>query len=198
MLKIGLTGGIASGKSTVSELFEKHGIPVIDADQVAHDLVKPGRPALQAIVAEFGKNILKADGSLDRRKLRELVFLVPKARKKLEAILHPLVFTEMERLAQNCNAPYIIFSVPLLVETESMNRFDRILVVDCPEKQQIQRLRQRDPMPPEIIDQILSAQATRSQRLAVADDVIVNDGSLDKLAKQVEELHQFYRRQSDN
>ncbi|HHJ39916.1 MAG: dephospho-CoA kinase [Methylothermaceae bacteria B42] len=198
MLKIGLTGGIASGKSTVEKLFEKRGITVIDADKIARNLVKPGQPPLDSIVETFGRSMLLPDGNLDRAKLRELVFNHPRLKEKLEAILHPAVYVEMARLAKKSNSPYVIFSIPLLVETGAEKNFHRILVIDCPEALQIARLKQRDNLQEDMIKQILQNQATRPQRLAVADDVIVNDGSLAKLEQQVEELHQFYLRLSRN
>ncbi len=196
MLKIGLTGGIASGKSTVEKLFAKRGITVIDADKIARDLVKPGQPTLDAIVQEFGKSILLPDGGLNRAKLRELVFNHPRYKEKLEAILHPAIYAEMDRVAAKCDGPYVIFSVPLLVETGTENHFHRILVIDCPEALQITRLKQRDGLPDEMIEKIMKNQASRSQRLAVAEDVIVNDRDFNHLEKQVEELHRFYLRLS--
>ncbi len=196
MLKIGLTGGIASGKSTVEKLFAKRGITVIDADKIARNLVKPGQPALDTIAQEFGKSILLPDGSLNRAKLRELVFNHPRHKEKLEAILHPAVYAEMDRMAAKCDSPYVIFSVPLLVETGAEKHFHRILVIDCPEAMQIARLKQRDGLSDEMIEKIMKNQASRSQRLAVAEDIIVNDRDFNHLEKQVEELHQFYLRLS--
>ncbi|GAB4355310.1 MAG: dephospho-CoA kinase [Methylohalobius sp. ZOD2] len=192
MLKIGLTGGIGSGKSTVARLFEQHGIDVIDTDRIARKLVAPGQPALTAIVQTFGPKILQDDGRLNRTELRRQVFQDPEAKKNLEAILHPRVFTEMNRQADLCRSPYCILAIPLLVETDALHRVDRVLVVDCPEQIQIERVQHRDGLSDNMIRRILASQATRRERLQAADDVIVNDGDLDQLERQVDELHRFY------
>ncbi|MBN2702388.1 MAG: dephospho-CoA kinase [Methylothermaceae bacterium] len=192
MLKIGLTGGIGSGKSTVARLFEQHGIDVIDTDQIARELVAPGQPALTAIVQAFGPKILQDDGRLNRTELRLRVFQDPEAKKNLEAILHPRVFIEMNRQADLCRSPYCILAIPLLVETDARHRVDRVLVVDCPEQIQIERVQHRDGLSDNMIRRILASQATRRKRLQAADDVIVNDGDLDQLERQVDELHRFY------
>ncbi|BCX82667.1 dephospho-CoA kinase [Methylomarinovum caldicuralii] len=196
MLKIVLTGGIGSGKSTVARLFQRHGVPVIDTDEIARDLVRPGRPALGALVDAFGPRILTADGRLDRARLRELVFSDPAAKARLEAILHPRIFSELERRLQALKAPYVVIAIPLLVETGARGRVDRVLVVDCPEALQIERVRHRDGWDEALIRRILASQAGRLERLAVADDVIVNDRDLAHLARQVAELHRLYLRLS--
>ncbi|BCX87885.1 dephospho-CoA kinase [Methylomarinovum tepidoasis] len=196
MLKIGLTGGIGSGKSTVARLFQRHGVPVIDTDEIARDLVRPGRPALRALVDAFGPDILTADGELDRARLREIAFNDPAAKARLEAILHPRIFSELERRLQALEAPYVIIAIPLLVETGAWGRVDRVLVVDCPEALQIERVRRRDGWDEALIRRVLASQAGRLERLAVADDVIVNDRDLAHLARQVAELHRLYLRLS--
>lgn len=192
MLKIGLTGGIGSGKSTVARLFEKHGVPIIDTDEIARDLVRPNQPALKKIVQEFGPDIVAGDGELDRTRLRERVFQDPGAKSRLEAILHPAIFAELKRLAAAIEAPYCIFVIPLLVESNAQSLVDRILVVDCPELLQIARIKSRDRMDDTLIRRILASQASRSERLSQAHDIIVNDGDLGKLEQQVNELHEFY------
>lgn len=197
MLKIGLTGGIGSGKTTVANYFAALGVPVIDADQIARELVSPGRPALQAIVNSFGPAVLDSAGHLDRARLRAMVFGAearPGQRQLLESILHPLIRAEMQRRAQAMTARYGLLSIPLLVEGGQTDQVERILVVDAPEAMQYQRVRQRDNTLSEAeITAILRAQASRRQRLAVADDVIVNDADLENLRQQVLTLHQFYQ-----
>lgn len=196
MLKIGLTGGIGSGKSTAAALFAQRGACVIDADLIARELVTPGSPALEAVVKAFGSQILLPDGRLDRSQLRQRIFSDPKAKRILEAILHPLIFAEMQRRAELCQTPYCILVIPLLVESKAQNQVDRVLVVDCPQALQIERVKQRDRIPEEQILNILASQATRQQRLNAADEVIFNAGTLTELEKQVEELHRFYARLS--
>lgn len=196
MLKIGLTGGIGSGKTTVAHYFAALGVPVIDADQIARELVGPGQPALQAIVNAFGTTVLDNNGQLDRARLRARVFGAeahPGQRQLLESILHPLIRAEMQRRAQAMTAPYGLLSIPLLVEGGQTDQVERILVVDAPEAMQYQRVRQRDNVSSDAeITAILRAQASRQQRLAVADDVIVNDADLEKLHQQILTLHEFY------
>ena len=196
MLKIGLTGGIGSGKTTVAHYFAALGVPVIDADQIARELVSPGQPALQAIVNAFGTTVLDNNGQLDRARLRARVFGAeahPGQRQLLESILHPLIRAEMQRRAQAMTAPYGLLSIPLLVEGGQTDQVERILVVDAPEAMQYQRVRQRDNVSSDAeITAILRAQASRQQRLAVADDVIVNDADLEKLHQQILTLHEFY------
>ncbi len=195
-LTIGLTGGIGSGKSTVACLFRQRGIAVIDADSIARELVRPGCPALEAIVSAFGPAILQPSGELDRAALRRVIFSDPKARNTLEAILHPPIFAEMHRRAGLCQTPYCILAIPLLVETGAQHLVHRVLVVDCPETLQIERIKRRDGLPEDLIRQILASQASRTERLKAADDVIVNADSLTELERQVEELHRFYLRRS--
>ncbi len=196
MLKIGLTGGIGSGKTTVARLFREHGVPTVDTDRIARQLVRPGQPALEALIDEFGPGILTPAGTLDRARLRAQVFADPEKKARLEAILHPAIFAEMERHVARLQAPYCLIAIPLLVETGARHRVDRVLVVDCPESLQIARLRRREGLDEELIRRIIASQATREERLAIADEVVTNDRDLTALARQVAELHRFYRRLS--
>lgn len=197
MLKIGLTGGIACGKSTVSKIFSQLGAPVIDADAIAHQLVEKGQPALAGIRQEYGVDILNPDGSLNRNKLREIVFSGPKQKQKLESILHPLVYKSIEIELEQLNAPYCIISIPLLFETGMTDFVDRILVVDCPVETQIERIRKRDNLTLERIQSIIDSQAPRAFRIAKADDLIENRETDDRLAEQVKKLHNLYLSLSD-
>lgn len=192
MLKIGLTGGIGCGKSTVSALFEELGIPVTDADIIAHRLVARGQPALESLAQSFGRRILNADGSLNRNGLREQVFSDSGKKRRLEAILHPLIYAQIDSEVSELDSPYCIISIPLLIETGRTETLDRILVIDCPEKIQIERVRQRDEMPESQIRAIIHAQASREERLAAADDVIENSKTSLQLAQQVKKLHNLY------
>lgn len=195
MLKIGLTGGIGSGKSTVADYFAELGVPVIDADKIARELVEPGQPALAAIVKIFGRGMLDSNGRLDRARLRALVFDDIDRRKQLEAILHPLIRAGMRARAAALDAsgvPYCILCIPLLLETGQTDLADRILVVDVPETLQYQRVRARDGLPDAQIAAIIAAQAGREQRLAAADDVIVNEGDLADVRRRVMEMHRRY------
>lgn len=189
---IGLTGGIASGKSTVSQLFAGHGVPVIDADVIAREVIAPGTALLQKVFARFGPTIRRPDGTLDRPALRQLVFADSGKRRELEALLHPAIRERTARLAWQAIGPYQLHVVPLLVETGAASRYHRVLVVDCPESLQTQRLRARDGLAEAQVQAMLEAQATRQARLALADDVINNDGELAALAPQVAALHQQY------
>jgi dephospho-CoA kinase len=191
-LLIALTGGIASGKSAVADLFAERGVPVLDTDRIARDLVEPGAPALATIVATFGEAVLKASGELDRARLREQVFSNPAEREKLEAIMHPAIREELARRSKIAGGSYQIHVIPLLVETGRAQEYDRVLVVDCPEAVQIARLTARDGIDGTLANQMLNAQATREDRLASADDVIVNTGTLDDLDAFVDTLHKNY------
>lgn len=192
MLRIGLTGGIASGKSTVERLFAAHGVPVIDSDVIAREVVAPGTPGLALVRARFGDAVLLEDGSLDRRALRRLVFEDPTARRDLEAIVHPLIRRAMTEQSAAAKGPYQINVIPLLVEGGRRAGIDRVLVVDCPEALQIERVMQRDQVTEPEARAILAAQTSRSARLAAADDVIVNDGDAAALQAQVDALHAIY------
>ncbi len=191
-LRIGLTGGIASGKSTAARRFGELGAAIVDADEGARALVVAGQPARAEIVARFGAGILAADGRLDRRALRERVFRDPGSRADLEAILHPRIRTEMARRAAAATGPYTILVIPLLIEAGPRDDIDRILVVDANEDTQRQRLIERDGGSPELARAMLAAQASRAERLARADDVLPNDGDLAGLHAAVGALHRRY------
>lgn len=193
MFKIGLTGGIASGKSTISDLFhERHGVPVIDADLVAREVVAPGSATLGLIVERFGVSVLTSEGELNRRELRELIFAGNHRRAQLEAILHPVIKKEMLRQAAQLKASYCLFAIPLLVEANQQDLVDRVLVIDASEEAQIERLMRRDDVSEQQARSILAAQLDRDTRLAAADDIITNAGSIEDLVKQVDRLHQGY------
>ena len=189
---IGLTGGIGSGKSTVAGIFQQLGVPVIDADVIAHAMVVPGQPALEEIIEAFGPASVDASGALDRNRLRKLVFSDPEKRRRLEAILHPKIRREITALTMNIQAPYCIVVIPLLLETGQQDLVDRILVVDAGIGKQITRVTMRNGLPRHEITAIIAAQASRDSRLAAADEVINNDGSLDELANQVRTYHEKY------
>jgi dephospho-CoA kinase len=192
-LRIGLTGGIASGKSTVARRFVDLGVPVIDADEAARAVVAPGTPGLAEVVDRFGPSIIgEKGGELNRRVLRELVFGDPRLRQDLEVILHPLIRAEMERQAARVKGPYLVMAIPLLVEGDSRDRVDRILVVDADEHVQLQRLVARDGGSIEQARAILASQATRAARLSAADDVLSNTGTVTDLRQGVDHLHERY------
>lgn len=195
MLLVGLTGGIASGKSFVTDCFEKLGAPVIDADLLAREVVRPGSQGLQTLVSHFSNSIITPTGELDRAALRNIVFENPSERKFLDNTLHPLIRKLSNERIDMCRQQahhYAVYAVPLLVETDQVERFDRIVVVDVPESLQLERLAHRDGGTPQQAKKILDAQATREQRRAVADDVIDNSGSRQSTRTQVAELHKTY------
>lgn len=192
--RVGLTGGIASGKSAVAQMFVGLGIPVIDTDLIAREIVSPGSPALQEIAAAFGAQLLRADGNLDRPRLRAIVFAEPERRKQLEAITHPRIGMAMEAQCQQAGGPYQVVVVPLLLESGLDRRMNRILVVDCPEKLQLSRLMTRDGESAVHAKQLLAAQLSRTDRLARADDVVDNSGSLVDARRRVTELDTVYRK----
>lgn len=195
MLKIGLTGGIGSGKSAASAHFAKLGAEVIDTDLLSRELVEPGQPSLAEIVDAFGERMLDGDGRLNRSRLRERIFADPVARRTLEEILHPRIREAMMARAQRSSAPYVIFVIPLLFETGQQSLVDRVLLVDVPEALQRARVGARDGLDDARIDRILQAQTDRETRLRGADDVICNDGTLDELRAAVEKLHLEYMNQ---
>jgi dephospho-CoA kinase len=190
--RVALTGGIASGKTTVANLFAELGIPLIDTDVIAREVVEPGQPALAQVVATFGPDVLDADGRLDRRRMRERIFADPTAKQRLEAILHPAIRAEMERQSREVDGPYQVLVIPLLTEGKRRDHMDRVLLVDVPEELQIQRLMMRDGVTHEQARASLNAQATRAERLAMADDVVRNTGRVDDLRAEVAMLHTRY------
>ena len=192
VFRVGLTGGIASGKSTVAKFFGALGAPIIDTDQVAREVVEPGQPPLERLVERFGRAILTDDGHLDRPKLREIVFSDPKARADLEALTHPAIGTAVEAWSAAAGGPYQILIIPLLVEKNLASQLDRVLVVDCDEELQIHRLQSRDGSTVEQARAILAAQTSRAARLKVAHDVIQNEGDLSAVRDQVSQLHARY------
>lgn len=191
-LLVGLTGGIASGKTAVSDMFADLGIPVIDTDVVAREVVAPGSDGLAAIVEAFGSDVLQADGALDRRALRGIVFADADARQRLEAITHPLIREQTMRQSAAAGGAYQVIVVPLLVESPMRHAMDSILVVDVPESVQLERLRARDGEDEAQARRMIAAQASRDERLALADQVVRNDGSLADTRRQVEALHAAY------
>jgi len=190
---IGLTGGIGCGKSTVADLFAARGAAVVDTDQIAHALTAPGGAAMPALVEAFGPGYATADGALDRARMRALVFADPDARARLEAILHPRIREATASAALLAAGPYVIFVVPLLIESGSWReRVARVLAIDCPEATQVARVMARNHLTEDQVRAIMAAQVTRARRLEAADDVILNDDGLDALLPQVEDLHAFY------
>ncbi|MGZ5817828.1 MAG: dephospho-CoA kinase [Burkholderiaceae bacterium] len=190
---IGLTGGIGSGKTTVANMFGAKGAAVIDTDQIAHQLTHAGGSALPAIRAQFGEDFLTPEGAMDRAKMREHVFADPVAKKRLESILHPLIRMETARVAKQATGEYLLFVVPLLVESGTWkDQVSRILVVDCPEELQIKRVVQRNGLTESQVRAIIATQATREARRAVADDILLNDGDAASLAPEIDRLHSLY------
>jgi dephospho-CoA kinase len=195
-LRIGLTGGIASGKSVVADMFAELGVPVIDTDLIAREVVQPGQPALDEIRDRFGETVIDDAGNLDRAALRKLIFSDKDARLDLEAILHPRIGAETRRQADAADGDYQLIVVPLLVGSPLLQFVDQILVVDCQEQTQIRRLLERDTETLEQARRILAAQPSREQRLAIANDVINNDHSLAHVHDQVTDLDRKYRREA--
>ena len=191
-LVIGLTGGIGSGKSTVAGLFSSLGVPVLDADRLTRELVRPGEPALAAIVARFGPQCLRTDGTLDRAWMRRKIFSDPDSKQQLEAILHPVVRQHMQDWVRDIRAPYCILVIPLLLETGQTDLVDRVLVVDIPEKEQLKRVAARDSLSHNAVSNIMATQADRQSRLAAADDIIDNDTDLATLQQRVADLHRRF------
>ncbi len=191
-LRVGLTGGIASGKSTVAEMFAALGVVVIDTDVIARNVVMPGEQGLEAIRERFGDSVLQDDGTLDRRRMRELIFADEASRRDLEAILHPLIRDETLREAKAATGPYLLIVVPLLTQSSLKDHVDRILVVDCSEETQLERLTRRDAETRAQAKRMLAAQASRDERLAIADDIVHNDGDIDSTRTQVSALHDLY------
>ncbi len=192
MMRVALTGGIASGKSTVAALFAALGVPIIDMDELAREVVAPGSALLRQVIARFGPSVRNGDGSLNRAALRELVFRDALARGELEAMLHPAILARATALSAELDGPYQIIVVPLLAESGGAREYDRVLLVDCDETLQRSRLAQRDGSSAAQVDAALAAQASRSARQALADDVIFNDGAPSALEPKVRELHRQY------
>ena len=192
VFRVGLTGGIASGKSTAAGFFGALGVPILDSDQIARDVVEPGQPPLERLVERFGRSILTPDGHLDRPVLRDIVFSDPRARADLEALTHPAIGTAMEARSATAGGPYQILVIPLLVEKNLGSHVDRVLVVDCDEALQVRRLHERDGSTPAQAQAILNVQAPRTARLEAADDVIHNDADIRAVRDQVAALHARY------
>jgi dephospho-CoA kinase len=192
VLVIALTGGIGCGKSTVTHYFESFGVPVIDADVLSRNLVAPGSPALLEILETFGPHLCDTEGKLDRAALRKIIFELPEQRKRLEAILHPRIREAMRKWISEQTAPYVVLVIPLLFETNQTDLADRILVIDCDESIQMQRVAIRDNQASEQIQQIINSQVDRNARLQGADDVIENNGDQKRLLEATKRLHQHY------
>lgn len=191
-----LTGGIASGKTTVARLFSGLGVPVIDTDLIAREIVAPGEPTLDLVIEYFGRECLSSDGTLDRERLRKLIFTDANARARLQAIMHPQIAKVVNERLRQLKAPYCILVVPLYVESSSYDWVDRVLVVDIPEELQIERVMARDRITRKLAEAILNAQASRDERNSVADDIIDNSQDCARLRRQVIEYHRSYMAQS--
>ena len=189
---VGLTGGIGSGKTTISDLFAELGVDVIDTDEISRALTGKAQPAVAQIAEQFGPDVAAADGSLNRDRMREIAFSDPEAREKLQRILQPLIRAEVQRRLAASAKLYALVVVPLLVESRGYDFADRVLVIDCSEEQQIERVMHRSGLSRDQVKAIMATQASRSERLAAADDVINNDGEMADLRSQVEKLHRQY------
>lgn len=192
MLKIGLTGGIGSGKSTVCRLFAEFGVPIVDADLIARQLVEPGKPALSMIAASFGLQMLNQDGSLNRAKLRDVVFADADSKRELDGIMHPLVYEQIAADVNALTAEYCVIAVPLLLESKNAYAVNRVLLIDCPVEAQIERVIARDKLTRQQVHTIINSQMSRQERLSKADDVIENIAGPEQLAEQVKRLHNSY------
>jgi len=190
-LQVGLTGGIGSGKTSVANAFAERGASIVDTDAIAHQLTAPGGSAIAALEARFGKDMITAQGAMDRSKMRALIFSDAHQKLQLEAILHPMIRAEVARQTLEATGAYIIYVVPLLVETGHW-KFSRILVIDCDEEQQIQRVMHRDGLSKNLILSIIQQQATRAQRLAIATDVLRNQDTFETLIPEIDRLHKIY------
>ena len=190
---VGLTGGIGSGKSAAAAEFARLGATVVDTDAIAHELTAPGGPAIADIRRTFGDDFISESNALNRERMRELVFREPAQKKRLEALLHPMIRAESARRIAASAAPYVVHVVPLLVESRDYRRrVQRVLVVDCPESLQVERVRARSGLAADQVAAIIKSQVSREKRLAAADDVIDNSGSIDALQQQVGKLHEKY------
>lgn len=189
---VGLTGGIGSGKSTIANLFAELGVDIIDTDEIARALTGRGQPAISKIAEQFGTDVIQSDGALDRERMRAVAFSDSKAREALQNILHPLIRAQVQRRLSETDAPYAIVVVPLLVESRNYKFADRILVVDCSEEKQIERVMRRSGLERGQVSAIMATQASRSDRLAAADDVVSNEGEISALRAKVQQLHEKY------
>ncbi len=196
MLKIGLTGGIASGKTTVSHLFAQHGVPIIDADLLARELVRLGSPALTEIIAQFGSVILSIDGTLNRPTLRYLIFNEPQAKQQLENILYPKIRMLLQQRSRALFTPYCILVIPLLIEAKMTDLVDQVLVIETDIANQRQRLQQRDNIDAPLIESMIKSQLNSQQRHKFADNIIENNGNSTQLRNTVNTLHQYYLKQA--
>ena len=190
---VGLTGGIGSGKSAAADAFAQQGAGVVDTDAIAHELTAPNGPAIAEVGRIFGPEFISASNAMDRKKMRELVFRDPTQKKRLEDLLHPMIRAESTRRIKASTAPYVVHVVPLLIESpDYRQRVQRVLVVDCPESLQAERVRARSGLAAEQVAAIIKSQVSREKRLAASDDVIDNSGSIDALQQQVKKLHEKY------
>ena len=191
-LHIALSGGIASGKTYVSNKFSSLGVDIIDTDIIAHEIVLPGRIALEEITVSFGKSVLQKDGALNRKLMRKIVFEDSKKRLLLESILHPKIQNEVKNKILSSSGPYQIIVVPLLTKSSILKQVNRVLIVDCDEKKQLKRLIKRDGISTKLARQIISSQSDRKERLSIADDIILNDSDFDSLDTQIINLYRYY------
>ena len=198
VLTIALTGGIGSGKTSIASIFKSLGVPIIDSDTISKEIILPGKPCFKDIINEFGEEILTNKGTIDRYKLRDIIFNNDKARIKLENIIHPVVFKNIDTEISLINYPYCLVIIPLLIETKSTERFDRILVIDAPESLQFERIVKRDDISPILIKKIIKTQAKRKERLRYANDIIVNNDTIMNLNKSINTLHKKYLGLSNN
>ena len=198
VLTIALTGGIGSGKTSIASIFKSLGVPIIDSDTISKEIILPGKPCFKDIVNEFGEEILTNKGTIDRYKLRNIIFNNDKARIKLENIIHPVVFKNIDTEISLINYPYCLVIIPLLIETKSTERFDRILVIDALESLQFERIVKRDDISPILIKKIIKTQAKRKERLRYANDIIVNNDTIMNLNKSINTLHKKYLGLSNN
>ena len=198
VLTIALTGGIGSGKTSIASIFKSLGVPIIDSDTISKEIILPGKPCFKDIVNEFGEEILTNKGTIDRYKLRDIIFNNDKARIKLENIIHPVVFKNIDTEISLINYPYCLVIIPLLIETKSTEKFDRILVIDALESLQFERIVKRDDISPILIKKIIKTQAKRKERLRYANDIIVNNDTIMNLNKSINTLHKKYLGLSNN
>lgn len=192
LLTIALTGGIGSGKTSIASIFKSLGVPIIDSDTISKEIILPGKPCFKDIVNEFGEEILTNKGTIDRYKLRDIIFNNDKARIKLENITHPIIFKNIDIQTSLINYPYCLVIVPLLIETKSVKYFDKVLLVDTFKNIQFERVSKRDSMPLTLLRKIIKIQATRSERLKYADDIIENNNEIGNLNEYINILHKKY------